>query len=251
VEEWPVANIFVYGWMDSAGVFFIDPITGPGRQAIIVRKNPLGLPVQFTVPLMIVLYNKYMHAVDVFDQVRKNFGCDLSNATKKCTVRVFEILFSMCLAQAYNIHRTVHANNPNRLMSHTQFKCSVVSGLMNHPIVKPPAVAAVDEHVLLQHAPGSLGATLPNGDPSMRRKTFYCHSCPALTADGTAKNYARTTSYYCGKCLHSYHPECFNLHFAHTNSPAPKRVRNNAPVIAAAPVVAAAPAAAAAADFDE
>jgi hypothetical protein len=66
---------------------------------------------------MIILFNMYMHAVDVFDQARKLFGCDLGNGIRKWTVRAFEILFSMRLSQANSIHRAVHKNNPNKRSS--------------------------------------------------------------------------------------------------------------------------------------
>ena len=42
----------------------------------------------------------------------------------------------MILAQAYNIHRHLHENNPHRRMTDYQFKISVVKGLLEHPIVR-------------------------------------------------------------------------------------------------------------------
>ena len=64
----------------------------------------------------VLAYNMYRHAVDVFDQIRKAFGVDLQTATRKYTVRMFKILWSMCLAQSYNVYRHVHKDNPARLL---------------------------------------------------------------------------------------------------------------------------------------
>jgi hypothetical protein len=112
-------NVFCYGWMDSAAVYFVDAYAGPGNLSIIHRRNSVGVIFPFQVPRMINDYNCYMHAVDVFDQVRKMFGCDLSHKTFKYTIRVFEILWSMILSQAYNIHRHIHQGNDLRLLNHT------------------------------------------------------------------------------------------------------------------------------------
>ena len=83
--------VYFYSWMDSARVYFIDPAYGPGQCAIIHRKKKDGTRQAFNVPRFIVAYNKYMHAVDVFDQIRQLFGCDTSHRTLKWTVRMFEI----------------------------------------------------------------------------------------------------------------------------------------------------------------
>ena len=96
---------------------------GPGQTAQITWRNSQGVVGFFLVPLFIVWYNMFMHAVDVFDQIRKLFGVDLTHATKEWTVRVFEILFSMVLAQAYNIYRFLHsAKDDLRKLSHTEFR---------------------------------------------------------------------------------------------------------------------------------
>ncbi len=194
------SNFYVYGWMDSASCYFIDPVAGPGNQEVISRKSTQGDRLNFNVPSFIVLYNRYMHAVDVFDQVRKMFGCDLTNGTKKYTVRMFEILWSMILAQGYNIHRVVHAGNPMRLKSHSNFKVSVIKGMLNHAVVRPPANPNGVEHELLQYARGT-----GIGNRCMR---VNCRSCPNSFDDGS-RNFKRTTNFYCSVCKVGFHPSCF------------------------------------------
>lgn len=151
------ADIYIYSWMDSAGVYFIDPAIGPGHAENITRKNVVGTRITFRVPSMIAMYNRYKHGVDVFDQIRKGFGCDLDHPTRKYTVRVFEILFSMILAQAYNIHRFIHKDD-SQLKSQTQFKNSVICGFLNSSVVlQVQQYPTPPNHQLTQFNRGSRG----------------------------------------------------------------------------------------------
>ncbi len=110
--------------------------------------------------MLISLYNKYMHGVDVFDQIRKLFGIDLAHPTKKYTVRVFEILYLMILGQANNICRHFHANT-RRELSHTEFKIAFIKGFLNHHVVRAPAVGTVlPVHKLCQFPQGSSEKTV-------------------------------------------------------------------------------------------
>lgn len=211
-------DIYIYSWMDSAGVYFIDTITGPGKRDQVSRKNAIGSSISYQVPSMIALYNRYMHGVDVFDQIRKAFGCDLSHATVKYTVRVFEILFSMILAQAYNIHRYIFKSTPD-LKDETEFKTEVIRGLLMHHVVTPAIPTMVfTDHQLRQFDPGT------KDDGSNRRKVVSCRACANTDAAGK-KNNKRRTSYYCQKCEVGFHPECFaQFHATHTavHTPAKK-----------------------------
>jgi hypothetical protein len=223
IAKCATSNTYVYSWMDSAGVYFIDPMTGPGRVKTIYRKNAQGIPVPYQVPEFIGLYNDYMHGVDVFDQVRKMFGCDLTHATKKYTVRVFEILFSMILAQAYNIHRAVHKNNPYALLTHTDFKMSLIRGLLQHHIVRPPQQQAPTvTHALAQHAQGT------NSDGTQRRKVGECRGCSGVHPDG--RRYNRGTTWFCIQCNGAFfHPDCFTrYHAIYPVTPPVQRVRRRA-----------------------
>jgi hypothetical protein len=63
------SNVYMYGWMDSASVYFIVPMYGSGNAFVITRKDSMGTPHIYNVPKFIAFYNRYMHAVDVFDQI--------------------------------------------------------------------------------------------------------------------------------------------------------------------------------------
>lgn len=184
-------NVYVYGWMDSAVVYFIDPINGPGWVETISRKNASGNPIIYQVPKMISMYNKYMHGVDVFDQVRKMFGCDLGHGTKKYTVRVMEILFSMILAQAYNMHRFIHKGT-DATLCHTEFKRSVIGGFLSHHVVTPMLLPLTNQgHTLLHFEPGTAN------DGTLRRKQLKCRQC------------GKKTQWYCVECQVGYNQNCF------------------------------------------
>jgi hypothetical protein len=207
------AKVYEYAYMDSAGVYFIDPIYGPGEQSQIYRKDNTGERITYLVPKLISTYNKYMHGVDVFDQIRKLFGVDLAHPTKKYTVRVFEILFSMILGQGYNIYRHLHANT-RRALSHTEFKIAVIKGFLNHHTVRtqaPGGGAVLPVHKLCQFSPGSYS------DGSQKRNRMMCRECPNTTENGK-KNYKRKTNWYCDQFKVAFHPDCFQT-FHQANSP--------------------------------
>ena len=172
----------------------------------------------YQVPKMIDYYNKYMHAVDVFDQIRKMFGVDLTHKTFKYTVRVFEILFSMILAQAYNIHRELHGNNQHRKWGHFSFKCSIVRGLLRHPVVQAPAVQHFNEHRLVRTEPASDGP-----DRGNRRRLGECRVCPRHV--NGARNGQRRTYWFCPVCNMYFHPQCFSQWPAHSLRTPTRNVR--------------------------
>ena len=152
------------------------------------------------VPLMI----EYMGGVDMFDQIRKEFGCDLVHPTQKWTVRLFEVLHSMILAQSYNIHRALHDGDRKRHLSHNDFALSVVRGLLANPVVTPVTVPPVNSvHKLAELPPMSREGATRN-----RRRRYFCRECPRLKNDGH-RNSNRLTSWYCRTCDVAFHPDCF------------------------------------------
>jgi len=191
--------IFEYAWIDSAAVYFIDCALGPGEFNNIHRRNHLGDPVPYPVPQMIVEYNKFMGGVDVFDQVRKCFGVDTLHATSKYTLRMFEVLWSMAVSQAYNVYRYVNLARRARQMNQTKFKTSVIKGLLNHPVVGL-MLAVPLEHNLVQFD----GGTRPDG--SNRRIYYDCRFCPNNIEN---EKHNRHTTWYCTECKVAFHPGCF------------------------------------------
>ena len=148
-----------------------------------------------------------MGGVDVYDQVRKKNGNDTQHATMKYTVRMFEVLWYMCLSQAYNVYRHVNRNRRTLQMNPTEFKIAVIKGLLSHEVVVNAVPFNQDEnlHLLRQTAEGS------PGDGSQRRKCGECRECMNSVSVGNVKvELPRKTTYYCTKCKVFFHPECFN-----------------------------------------
>ena len=207
-------HVYIYSWMDSALVYFIDPMYGPGKTSFISRTLK-KVVTDFLVPQFIHFYNKYMHAVDVVDQQRKLFGVDLLNATRKFTVRIFEIMWSFILVQAYNVYRNVHLNTA-RSLTHTEFKVAIFKAILKShvvsriPIADDEVFATWKTHKLYLYPAGT------RKDGTNRRQHRSCVFCPNHNPDGT-RNYKRSSVYYCkscDKCLHvlchgPYHDEKF------------------------------------------
>lgn len=73
-------------------------------------------------------------------------------------VRMFEILSSMPLGEAYKIHRDLHSTDPARKMGRSALNASIVRGPLSHNVVCPPMNAPNSMiHNLRQHEEGSLG----------------------------------------------------------------------------------------------
>ena len=117
-----------------------------------------------------------------------------------------EILFSMVLTQAYNVHRYVNRNRAARKLGQLEFKIAVFKGLLNHVTVRgenPPRDVGRKHHIK-QYAVGS------RGDGSNRRKTPECRECMnSVLVDGEIRLLEKRTTYYCTVCRVAFHPECF------------------------------------------
>jgi hypothetical protein len=216
-------NIYMYSWIYSAAVYFVDSAYGSGSMQPIQRKDQNGQRVNFVVPAAIPEYNNGMHGADVWDQIRKDFGIDLLHPTSKWTLRIFEIFWSLITTQAYNIYRHNNKNNVQRQLNQHQFKLAIILGLLNHPVVvgppTPPANAQ-SQHQICQWPVGSRGVD------DVRRFHSDCRQCPRILPDGTRNN-SRITSFYCSSCMVGLHPECFaKYHEGKPNTFLPKKRLN-------------------------
>ena len=156
---------------------------------------------------MIGEYNKFIGGSDVFDEVRKKTEYDVQHMTKRYTVRMFEVLWSMCLSQAYNVYCHVNRNRTKKQMGPIDFKIAVIRGLISHEVVVDNTAPETDDtrHIMKQSAPCS------RGDGTNRRKVGDCRFCPnsTISAAGKRIRLIRNTTYYCSKCKIYLHPKCF------------------------------------------
>ena len=130
----------------------------------------------------------------------------VQHATTKYTVRMFEVLWSMCLSQAYNVYRHVNRNRRHKQMNPTEFKIDVIRGLLGHEVVVGDREDEADvvRHHLWQTEPGFAG------DGTRRRKTGKCRQCPNVKEiNGITHDVIRRTNYYCSHCKVHFHPQCF------------------------------------------
>ena len=159
-----------------------------------------------------------MPGVDVVDQMRKIFSVVLSHRTGKWTVRFAEVLCSFLLGEGYNIHRHLHAANPQKRHSHHQFKVSVTRGLLSHPIVHAVLTFKMNI-VFLCTSQGVVG--METIEEKIRNADNAHTSSASLRIP-----------YYCNKCKIGLHPECFGAYHAERGvffSPSPGgRKRNRA-----------------------
>ena len=199
-------DIYFYGYMDSAGVYFVDSCLGAGNRGRISRKNSDGVSINYDVPEAIAAYNKNMGGVDVFDQIRKDMGVDTRHGTIKWTARMFEGLWSMILTQAYNVYCYVNANAKSKHLTPASFKISVFKGMLNCPVVRDVNfLGLVDQrHILKKFEEGSR----TEGDT--RRRRLDCRYCPTYEhRNGKRKRVQRSSTWYCTVCKVGFHPECF------------------------------------------
>jgi ferredoxin-thioredoxin reductase catalytic subunit len=200
-------DVYQYGWMDSAAVYFIDPQFGPGDKTVINRRAQNGSVFGFDVPRFNFMYNKKMGGVDCIDYIRKLFGCELAHRTLKWTVRFDEVGWTFVLTQAYNVHREVNKRRPTKLLSHKEFIWSVFKGLITDRAVMGThqSPSSSDRHELKKFEVGSR-----QGDDA-RRKRGECRQCPNtyIGDDGKKHRSSRRTSWFCSVCKVAFHPECF------------------------------------------
>jgi hypothetical protein len=184
--------------------------------SIIHRKDANGQRIPYVVPAAIPEYNNSMHGADVWDQIRKDFGMDLLHRTGKWTVRIFEILWSFIVTQAYNIYRYNNRNNNQRKLTAHQFKLAVIEGLTNHQVVVGhiinDQIANLGEHQLVQWPNGSRSRNFGE----TRRFQSACRHCPDLLHNGL-RNSNRMTTWYYSYCMVGFHPDCF--HDFHKDKP--------------------------------
>ena len=133
--------------------------------------------------------------------------------TRKWTVRYYEVLWSMILAQSYNLYRFLHANQAALTLNPNAFKILVIKGLLDiaeavpSPVPDAPITATravCRAHVLTYFPEGSRV-----GDSSRTQKVV-CRNCPTsiVSINKSIRNY-RYTIAYCPACKVGFHPQCF------------------------------------------
>jgi len=213
----PEHKMFIVSVMESSACYFLDTCYGVDETVEITRKQGDGTPQVLKVPKAMADYNAYMGGVDAFDSVRRgDFAFEKSHKCSKWTVRLFEALLSMCLANAWNIWRFHHEQSKG---DHFRFLVDVFKGLIReHCEVDPEgsrsaalahssapvrSTSTSKKHTCVQTMPGTRGG----GASSNSRYTAKCVECDGRTRSGD-KNHKTRTTWFCSRCLVFCHPEC-------------------------------------------
>lgn len=201
-------QIHLYGWMDNGATYLLDAAFGPQQQQLTRREG--ARRVQYMLPKACSAYNAFMGGVDKYDQIRTGYyGIEMHGRTSKWTVRAYEALFNMGLANAFAAFRYLNKGLPSAT-DHANFLLRVAEELLNNIYVQEqrnlrrvPLRIADDEliatHALQRYEVGTGGA--PN-----KRKRMCCVECPNKV-DGR-RDYSRRTTFFCVSCNVALHPEC-------------------------------------------
>lgn len=221
-------SMCVYGLMDNSVVYLLDTFYGSQELINMPRKQKQnGAVANLVVPPAVDHYNKKMGGVDQIDQIRTgDYGIDNIGRASKWTVRLYEALFNLCLANSYNAYRYLKALDGEQV-DHFDFNASVAKKMLDNPTYMVertptslskrtrstanldyvPATAEekvrelVLEHAICEAAPGSRGEI-----GGRRRERGRCIQCKTSF-----------TSYYCVSCSEAHpqretmwmHPECY------------------------------------------
>lgn len=228
----PDTSIHIYGWMDSGAVYLLDTFHGPQVERLTRR---VGAAIQeFELPVACNRYNQNMNGVDRYDQIRTGYyGIEMSGRTAKWTVRAYEALFNMAIANAYALHKHLHGGLESE-EDHCNFMLQVAREFLDNKYDEPVQPRGVRRahtagniphqgdgdldtvrHSLAQFPTGTRGPT--------RRRRLDCAACPRRV--NGMRDYTRRTSYYCNSCGVGLHPECFEQYHANLTTHTPKRRR--------------------------
>lgn len=226
------SSVHIYGWMDSGAVYLLDTIHGPVLEPI---RRRVGATIQeFEVPVAYSRYNLNMTGVDRFDQIRTGYyGIEMSGRTAKWTIRAYEALFNMAVANSYALHKHLHGGLPSA-EDHGSFMLLVAEEFLENvyddPVQPRGAQRGRDPQNGQQQAGGNLDTIrhnllqYPKGSrDANRRRRRECAACP--NRENGRRVYSRRTSYYCSVCEVALHPECFDRYHFEKETPANKRYR--------------------------
>lgn len=196
-------RIYIFSWMDNGPVYLLDTVYGAER-AVVTRRDGRERR-GYEVPKAFGAYNTHMGGVDRFDQIRTGFyGLEMHHRCTKWTVRAYESMFNMALANAFAVFRHF-AGETGATASHHDFLLEVASKFLRNVYVEGPRTRGLatprpiaNRHTLKRHPPGSDSARRA-GNRRKRRCCVHCRHAPANQ---------RRTSFFCVECGVSLHPQC-------------------------------------------
>lgn len=194
-------SVHVYAFLDTKACYFIDTVYGGSVLGTLKRRIGATV-VEFNVPKAICEYNKYMGAVDTFDQLRGGrFGLETGRRAVKWTIRYFETLLSMVINNTFLIQRAYHDNPLERDAFMSQlfkllfFNNFDVIKIRKLSPSKVPNSAPIAYHNI-REIPLMEKPRTANRQPVAKR--LECVRCEYMIGD--KRNWRRRTRYYCPDC---------------------------------------------------
>lgn len=196
-------RIYIFSWMDNGPVYLLDTVYG-NTPAVLSRRDGRNVR-EFEVPKGFESYNMHMGGVDRYDQIRTGFyGVEMHGRCAKWTLRAYESLFNMALANAFAVFR-YFAGEVGNFANHHQFMLDVANRLLHNVYVQAPRtrLQAAEQpprnrHTLKRRESGTDVSRGAGG----RRKRSCCVNCRHIPTD------RRRTSYFCVECKVALHPAC-------------------------------------------
>jgi hypothetical protein len=183
------------------GVFFLSTSEDPmvqGGTTILWNIGQLRLPLSTS--SIQVSYSENMHGIDVSDQLRDSYSCEI--ATKKWWHRVYFFARDTSLINSYVLYRESCFAASVRPMTHLRFQMVVAYELMGLPV---PSLANRTNVVPQEVIPVARPAPLRTDAhiPHLIVKCRVCHVCRKRIWYICPK--CCGTRLYCGDCFDYYH----------------------------------------------
>ena len=179
----PGVQCFV--WMDKKVVPFINTICNPSSLTTVKRKKKDGSTVNMSCPLSVQLYNKYMGAVDMADQLRKAYSC--RRRSRKWWLPLFYFMVDISVVNSYILHRdTPHASKltikefilelATELMSCDSIR-KRPAGVLPQPSLDAPPSASFCERHFPSRSENKRQCRICSKDGIRRRVVYCCLDC--------------------------------------------------------------------------
>ena len=199
-------QVYIYSYMDSSLVYFMDTVYGPNEVTMMSRKNRDGTVFENQVPKAIARYNSCMGGVDTSDQIRNaKTSFVMDHSSKKWTIRVFLGMIDIAYANAYNIYRMHQLTNTDQHGFKYKYECDLARAMCDYKnVTRPEAKQGLGEGG--NHRLQKIEEWTGEGK-NRRRIRYTCSNCPHRI-DGKV-NKARQTTFHCPECGVYLHETCF------------------------------------------
>ena len=124
-------NFLAIGWMDSKPVHLIS--TGSSNFPVQLIRRIQGVPREFTIPVALQRYHKYMGGVDQSDFMRMaRYSVQQSYHTRKWYKSIFLSLLDLAIVNAYILHNIAFSIGHPKHKSRSEFMYALAEDMVNY-----------------------------------------------------------------------------------------------------------------------